>query len=535
MSQAATREPNLRQAAAILPMEQRVIRSLISLSLGLPLLVLAWTLLDPAAARHARHITAFLNEGLYWVTPATATLLLVLLLWLGLGRLGKRPLAELRKPEFGRIAWFSMMLTAGVGSTLVVAPGFSAMPAAFDAGLQGRGMDPDLFFAALTRIQVHWGLHAWAWVLLCASMLGLSMQSDPPSNLLSSRLRGRRSTALEHPVSRAFADLAFILAAVMTSAAALPLTAQAVTGGVEQLTGWSPPAMTTAVLLTASAGAAALAAFAGLRRGIRRAAILSALLLALLTYYVWMAGGALFGAKLVVASAGEYLSALPRLSFATAPFADSTPGANAAVLAVEPTPSALVRWVLMAPLVGAFIARISRGRSVRELLLAGFSIALLVALVWISLIGGIMMRPEVLEGMAQGREALLSFDTWSLFARLPLHQLGMPLALLTAVALLVAMLAAASYALASWTTAAGVDPSPRMRFFWGAALGAIGLAVLLIQGEREMQSAALVAGAATLAAILWLGLSGIGRFRALGAAPTKDALKDTETPFSASV
>jgi glycine betaine transporter len=506
--------------------EPSIIRSLISLSLGLSLLTLAWLLMDPHVAAHARQLASCLSHCLYWANAPLATVLLVLALWMGLGARGRTPVLAEQPPAFSRITWLAMLLTAGVGSSLVFSAGLEPARILATSGAQPT---PANALAALAQAQFHWGLHAWTWALLCALIIGAPGAGRSPSNLYSSRLPWSRRHQARQQSFGILVDLALLLGPLFALLATLPRAARLLTEGLAQLMGTPLGPMISAIILIAIIVLAALSALAGLARGIRPMALASSLLVLALMVFVWIGGDALAGIKLVIASLGEYPSRLVSLSFSPdfftgpfpAPFPESflepfrTPLGSASQPAGDIAPADwlgqdFIRWMLAAPLVGLFIARISCGRPARELLIGGLLIPPLVALLWISLAGGLLLRPAVAGVLPLDSASLDTISTWGLFAQLPLAPVALALALLAALGLVVAMLDSSLYALAAITTSGAREPSPRMRLYWSLALGLLSLGFLLIQpphGDMAAQAIAMLFGVGTLVAILALSLS----------------------------
>lgn len=514
--------------------ESHIIRTLVSLSLGLPLLSIAWLLMDPEAASHATKLAACLTHCLYWATGPLATVMLALVLLLGLGARGHSSILARQKPSFSRHAWLAMLLTAGLGSSLVFWAGLE--PARL-LSATGASVTAERALAALAQAQFHWGVHAWVWALVCALLIGMRARGQSPSNLYSHRLARPQAAAASRRSLRTLVDLALLLGAVFGLLATLPLGARLITDGIAQLTGLGlgpPAAAVTLILVTLAAGASALA---GLTRGIRPVALATSLLLLALLVAVWIGGGALAGAKLVIASLGESASQLPGLSFSTAPFAvDASAGssnvasANLTDRLAESLNGSLagtlantgngnwqgdwlqqdfIRWVVSAPLVGMFIAGISRGRTVRELLLAGLLVPALVGLIWIGLVGGLVLRPAVAGSLPLDAASLEALGVWGLFQHLPLAPAMLTLALLTALGLLIALLDSSIHALAAMTTSAGRKASWRLRLYWSLAVGLLSLGFLLIhppRGDLVAQASALLFGVGTLIAMLALSL-----------------------------
>lgn len=412
-----------------------------------------------------------------------ATGLLLLAAALALGPAGRYRLgARDEAPEFGRLAWLAMLFAAGMGSGLVFWGVAEPLTHAQSLGSASRAM-------ALTWF--HWGLHAWAIYALAALAIAWFTYR-----------RGRPelpSAALGHPAGRA-ADLLAIVAVSLGVAGALANSVILLHTGIGAAAGHALPTGATHAWILAALSLAFLAsASSGLRHGIRWLSTLNVAIAAALLLALAVLGPTSAMLKIGADALGEWLTGLPRWSVARV----EVPGDPA--WAREWTLIYLVWWIAWTPFVGLFIARISRGRSLREFIAGVVLVPTVFSMLWFAVLGGGALGHDAATGGALG-EALQRHYTEPLFTWLAALPAGAVLAWTACALLFVFMITSAdsaAYVLGMLAGGGHEHPPLRSRLAWGLLLSAL-TAGLLMVNDVDVNKSVAIAGAIPFAVVLVL-------------------------------
>jgi glycine betaine transporter len=205
--------------------------------------------------------------------------------------------------------------------------------------------------------------------------------------------------------------------------------------------------------------------------------------------FVFLAGPKLFNLKLFVDSIGRYLQALPALSFKVDPFHESYE-----TWMRDWTLTYFSWWIAWSPFVGIFIARISRGRTIRELILGSLIIPALFCLLWFSVFGGTALHSEVFGagGIATAVEADVTSSLFVFLDTLPLSQITSVISLALLFTFLVTSADSATYVISMMTSEGDLDPSQRMKITWGLVLASLAYLLVIGGGIGALQAASLI-------------------------------------------
>lgn len=321
-----------------------------------------------------------------WLYVATMTALLAFVAWLALGRLGSIRLgSDDQEPEFGVLSWFAMLFSAGMGIGLVFwavaepAYHFAQPPPGF-----ADGLSPSRVSMAVTIF--HWGLHPWA--LYAAVGLGLAYFGFRKKMPLSFRsfLYPIFGDRVWGPLGDAV-DVLAIIATLTGVATSLGIGAQQVNAGLGFLFGLEQGAATQVVLIAIITAMATISVVLGLAAGIRRLSEINLVLAFFLMVMVILGGGVVAFLASTVENTGAYLQLLPFNALRT-----GAGGGEGAAWLNSWTVFYWAWWISWSPFVGLFIARISKGRTIRQFVLAVVLVPTLVGIVWLSAFGGSTLR-----------------------------------------------------------------------------------------------------------------------------------------------
>jgi len=248
-------------------------------------------------------------------------------------------------------------------------------------------------------------------------------------------------------------------------------------------------------------------AVSGVTKGIKWLSSFNLLMAALLALAVFVLGPTIAIIDTLTTTLGSYLSELVRMSLRMTPFRDSSWVGGWTIFY-------WAWWVSWSPFVGLFIARVSRGRTVREFILGTVAAPTVAAFVWFSVFGGTALHLEVMQNVpiAEAVKADVSTALFALFDQLPLGTLMSGIATTLVVVFFVTSGDSAVLVLGMMSTGGNENPSARVKVAWGLLVAGIAASLLLAGGLQSVQTATIVFALpftvviVLMAVALWRGL-----------------------------
>ena len=379
--------------------------------------VAALGLLWPASLQKgAAELTTSTFRALDWFYMATVTGFLAVALWFAFGPLGKLRLGkDDERPEFSTLSWLAMLFSAGMGAGLLfwaVAEPMShyASPPLGDAGT------PRSARQAMVLANFHWGFHAWAIYCMAAMALAYFKFRRGGSYLPGAPIRGAFEGRWVEPVAKA-ADFIAVLAVAFGVAGAMGLGVMQIQTGLAVVTPISAHSIGVGIaILGVLFVAYMLSAATSLDKGIKWLSNINMSLCILLLLFVLFAGPTAHLLRTFVTVIGDYLSGLVAISFRLYPYEDLSEWLQAWTLTY------LIWWIAWAPFVGVFVARISRGRTIREFVLGVLLAPTALTVLWFSVFGGTAFHQETTGngGIARLVREDVTVALFAMFDALPL-------------------------------------------------------------------------------------------------------------------
>jgi choline/glycine/proline betaine transport protein len=412
-----------------------------------------------------------------WYYTLIVTGFLIFALWVGLGHFGDIQLAPSdEKPEFSLGSWFAMLFAAGMGIGLVFW-GVAEPLNHFASPKPGvAGTPQELAQASLVQTILHWGLHPWAiYVVVGLAMAYAIHRKNRPVSirwalepLLGDRVKGWLGDVI---------DVVAIIGTIFGVATSLGLGVLQISSGLEFLGIVSDPGnWTYIVLIGAITAIAVVSVVTGIKKGIKWLSNFNIGLATALLLFVLIAGPTLFIFREAVQSIGLYLQNLVALSFDTT----ALQGEEGQTWQSGWATFYWGWWISWAPFVGVFIARISRGRTVRQFVVGVLLVPTLVSIVWFTVFGGTALLRELTTGGMIGPDG--SVDTEGALFGLLGEMPGGTAVVVGAIILIVLFFVTSSDSgsLVVDMLASGGDPEPPRwsRVFWGVAEGLVAIALL---------------------------------------------------------
>ena len=444
-----------------------------------------------------------------WFYVLTVALILLSVVFLAISRYGDIKLGpEHSQPEYRNTSWFAMLFSAGMGIGLMFF-GVAEPLMHFASPPVGAGGTVQAAREAMQLTFFHWGLHAWGIYAIVALILAyFSFRHGLPLSLRSALypLIGDR---IYGPIGHAV-DIFAVVGTVFGIATSLGFGVLQINSGFHHLFGLPVSAPVQVGLIAATITLATISVASGLNKGIRILSELNLGLAVLLLLFVLLVGPTSFLLQAFVQNTGVYLSEIVSKTFN--------------LYAYEPTDWIggwtlfyWGWWISWSPFVGLFIARISRGRTIREFILGVLLVPAAFTLLWMTVFGdtGIhMVLYQGLDSLAETVKADSSLALFALLEQLPWSTLLSLIAVVMVVvffvtsadsgALVLDMLSSRSHKLG--------DSPVWQRLFWSILVGVVAATLLLADGLKALQTAT-IASAMPFAMILLAAMWGL--FKAL--------------------
>lgn len=453
----------------------------ISIALVAVLVLLAGLMPDPFNAV-VQTALAQTIRSVGWLYLLVVFLALTFLVYLSFGRFANLRIGgEDAEPDFSRASWMSMLFAAGMGIGLVFWG--SAEPISHfvkpPEGLAPLSMDAAR--ASMRYSFFHWGLHPWA----IYALIGLAMAWFQ----FNRNGRGLVSDMLQPIIGRhhrgwigRIVNIAAVVATAIGVATTLGFGTVQIAAGLERVFGIpaNVPVQMCIILVAFVLYMASTAS--GVERGVKWLSNFNLALAALLLAMVLVLGPTGFIFDAFTTTLGSYLNQLVTMSLRMSPFSGSTWVADWTIFY-------WAWWISWSPFVGAFIARISRGRTVREFVVGVVFAPTVLGFLWFSVFGGtalwaqIFGHADLVQALGNGYETVL----FTLFDSLPIATVLSTIALMLLVIFFITSADSAVLVLASMSTEEAGDPPLKRKFAWGAAVALIAGALLLAGGLAALQ------------------------------------------------
>ena len=497
--------------------------------------LIVWAIAFPAqAAEVLGALNSFILNGFnYWYVYVMAFFVLCccfLALWPAAGRL--RLGHEDDRPEFSNFSWFSMMFGAGIGigmltfATAEPMYHFAQNPSTI-TGLTEGSTEGNVRAAYIWSF-THWGISAWAAYAIVGLALGFFAYRRGLPLTIRSALTPLFGTSLAGPLGHAV-DVVAVVATVLGVSQTLGFGVEQFIAGLSRI-GFGEWLYTTDGdgLQTASTlglifaliiimGASTLSALSGVGRGIKWLSNVNMGLSFFLLLFFLVFGSTMFGLTALFVGIGDYLISIPGILFTVWSMDGTETGDSLASWQGGWTIFYWAWWIAFAPFVGVFLARISKGRTIREYVLGAMIIPAMMCFLWFAMAGGTAIDLE-LSGVAEGTIAGTA-QSDQLFATLAVL-LSEPLAYLMSIIVVILLLtylvtSADSAVLIINTINAAGDEGPKARphiIFWGVALALV-VGGLIVAGGLDAIKTAMVIGALPFSLVMVL--MGVSLLRAI--------------------
>ncbi|MEJ1154798.1 BCCT family transporter [Microbacterium marmarense] len=418
-----------------------------------------------------------------WLFSTLAMVTIVFMFIVGYGRTGGIRLgADNEAPEFSTVSWIAMLFSAGMGIGLLfwgsaeplyyfnnVPPGFDAEP-----GSEAAMLD------ALSQSILHWGPFAWAFYALVGGAIAYAAYRRGRRPLISAIFQPIFGEKTDGPLGAAI-DVFAIIVTLFGTGVTLGMGTLQIASGVEFVTGAGPLGNSAIIIIiTVLTAAFVVSAVSGIKRGIRALSNINMVLAGIIGLFVFIVGPTLFLLNIIPASVPAFIN-----DMWTMLMRNPAQGEDAAAFMASWTNYYWAWWISWTPFVGMFIAKISRGRTLRQFVTVVIIVPSAVCIVWFGIMGGTAMLME-LQGLgiseAGGSQAVL----FAMLSNLPFGGVVSVIAMISIVLFFVTSADSAAIVMGSMSQRGKPEPSTWVTITWGLLLGAAALALLLAGGETAL-------------------------------------------------
>lgn len=468
---------------------------------------LVWGFIDTAAlATASGDALGWVLTNAGWLFTLTASGFVLFVLWIALGKFGNIPLGrDDEEPEFRTVSWIAMMFSAGMGIGLMffgVAEPLSHLVSP-PPGTGGEG-NPEVVQNAMATTLFHWTLHPWAIYAVVGLAIAYGVYRKGRFQLISAAfepLIGDRA----HGGWGKVIDMLAIFATLFGSAASLGLGALQIRSGLEIVGGIGEAGNAILIgIIAVLTCAFVLSAVSGVARGIQWLSNINMVLALLLAAFVFIVGPTVFILNLIPTSIGSYFQDVAMMAART-----GAEGREVDAWLGSWTVFYWAWWISWTPFVGMFIARISRGRTIRQFVTGVLLVPSLVSLVWFCIFGGAAIR-EQRQGADLAGEGTVEGQLFGLLAEYPFATVSSIVVMVLVAIFFVSGADAASIVMGSLSERGTIEPSRRTVIFWGVATGAVAAVMLLVGGSDALtglQSITIVAALPFVLVMIGLGVA----------------------------
>ncbi|WP_084760904.1 BCCT family transporter [Nocardia mangyaensis] len=449
----------------------------------------AWGVLDDeglASAASSAQKWVITNTG--WLFVLVATAFVVFVIWLAVSRYGRIPLgADDEKPEFRTVSWIAMMFSAGMGiglmfwgvaeplSHFVNPPPHTAEPGS-----------PAAAEVAMATTLFHWTLHPWAIYAVAGLAIAYGTFRKGRSQLISAVFRPLLGRHADGIGGRAI-DMMAIFATLFGSAASLGLGALQIGAGME-FNGWIDGIgkIGLVAIISGLTVAFVVSAVSGIERGIQWLSNINMVLALVIAAFVFVAGPTLFILNILPTSIGDYAEYLPTMASRT--------GAGDEAMQTWLSSWTIFYWawwISWTPFVGMFIARISRGRTIRQFVTGVLLVPSVVSLLWFAIFGGAGIFEQTADGVLTEADGSVdsNFALFHLLDQYPIAAVTTVLVMILVGIFFVSGADAAALVMGTLSERGSIEPSKLIVVFWGAATGAVAAIMLVIADSDNLGGA----------------------------------------------
>lgn len=455
-------------------------KTVLYVSAGLSLAFVLFSMFFPQAMTSVvNQLFSAITGTMGWFYLISAAIFIVVAILIAAGPYGKIKLGKDEdRPEFSTFQWLSMLFGGGMGIGLVFwsvsEPMMHYMNPPFgEAGTQTA------IETAMRVTFFHWGLHPWIIFAIGGLALAYFQFRKEMPFLISSAFYPLIGEKIHGPIGKTI-DIIAVFATIFGVATSLGLGSNQIATGLQYVWGIEPSSFLIAIIIAIMTVIFTLATVSGLHKAMQNIANLKVGLSIAFMVFIFIFGGTVYILNNFTSTLGSYLQNFIGQTF----WMGNLEWLNSWTVFYW------AWWIAWAPFVGQFVARVSKGRTIREFILAVSLLPAGFSMIWIGIYGGAAFNLNTQSGGAL-QSAIQADYTTGLFAllkQLPLYPFTAVLAILLIVACFIGAANSATYVLSMLTSGGNMDPDKKLRAGWGIAQGAVTIVLILVSGTSALKT-----------------------------------------------
>ncbi|EKU47186.1 BCCT family transporter [Staphylococcus massiliensis] len=442
--------------------------------------------------KYAQFVYDSLSQGFGWLFLIIVFVLDIFLIGLAMSRYGRFKLGkDNSEPEFSFLSWIGMLFSAGLGVGIV----FWGVAEPLTHFLHSPSPDiakdatQESARVAMGYTFFHWGISQWSIFAISGLIVAYFQFRKDRDGLISTAMEPVLGETYGRPW-RNIIDILAVIATVMGIATSIGLGIMQIGGGLNHVYDL-PNANPTKIIITVVMTLIFLgSALTGLDRGVKWLSNLNIFVGAILLVFVLIFGDILFVVKSFTLAIGDYLRHFVEYSLRINPYKGNDGWTQQWTIFYW-------AWVISwSPFIGGFVARVSKGRTIREFVIGVLIIPPIISFTWIAGFGGTALK-YVLEhgkGMATIVDKDYSVALFELLSKFPLYEVTSALAIVLIFTFLVTSADSTTHIVSGMATGGVKNPKRKHKLIWGILIGAISVAMTIAGGLTSLQTAAVVTG-----------------------------------------
>lgn len=451
------------------------------------LLVVLGALLPEQFGATAEYLFLLATTNFGWFYLIAVFIVILFLVGLAFSKYGKIRLGgENERPEFPFFTWIGMLFSTGFGAGLVFWGVAEPVSHFFEPPFAAiENLSEDAARVSMGYTFFHWGISQWAIFAIIGLVIAFMQFRKKESGLISKSMEP--VTGNKKGVTHTIDSLA-VIATVMGVATSIGLGVLQISGGLSVIADISTTIWIQILIIFLVFIFYTASSVTGLNKGMRYLSNLNLALCLIIFAFVFITGPTVFILNAFILGIGDYIANFIEYSLRLEPYRGGTWVRDWTIF--------YWAWAISwSPFVGAFVARVSKGRTIRQFIAGVMVIPPLIALFWIAAFGGTALYKDLNENtqIAQAANQDITIALFQLFDTLPMSLIMSILAILLIFTFLITSADSASYILASMTTEGSLLPPLFQKIVWGVLISAIAGVLLLAGGLDALQTASLVA------------------------------------------
>lgn len=456
-------------------------------SVLITLAIVVWSIINPSSFEDiANYSFAVLTGQFGWFYTTSVAAFLAFCIGIGFSRFGKIRLGgDDSKPEHSTVSWFAMLFSAGMGIGLVFW-GVAEPLNHYVSPLDVASGSPEAAEFAIKTSFVHWGLHPWACFTVMGLALAYSQFRKNRSGLISSifipLIGEKRAKGWIGKVI----DILAVFATVAGVSTSLGLGTLQIDSGLNYLFGVPNTKLVQVIIIIVVTSLFLLSAVSGINKGIKILSNTNMILAGIIVLFAFIVGPKLMTLNALTEGIGNYFQSIVGDSFAIGTFKNGGWFGGWRIFY-------WAWWIAWAPFVGSFIARISKGRTIREFVIGVLLVPSLLSFIWFSVFGSMGLN----LGVDIAKEAIQSTSTacFVIFSHYPLGMLLSGVLIILVGTFFITSADSATFVLGIFSSEGNLNPTASRKVMWGVLEAALAIVLLVAStdGLQMLQTISIVA------------------------------------------